>query len=60
MFIYEGCYDELEEYKNIIICVDFDGCLFKLGDIVDVELSSEFFDIYLNKDGYFFVVIVFK
>ncbi|CAI3937592.1 efflux RND transporter permease subunit [Alteromonas sp. MmMcT2-2] len=60
VLIYEGRYDEPEEYKNIIIRADSDGRLLKLGDIADVELSSEFFDIYSNKDGYPSAAIVLK
>lgn len=60
VLIYEGRYDEPEEYKNIIIRADSDGRLLKLSDIADVELSSEFFDIYSNKDGYPSAAIVLK
>ena len=60
VLIYEGRYDEPEEYENIIIRADSDGKLLKLSDIADVELSSEFFDIYSNKDGYPSAAIVLK
>ncbi|MBT3133971.1 efflux RND transporter permease subunit [Alteromonas sp. ALT199] len=60
VLVYEGRYDEPDEYKNIIIRADSDGKLLKLSDIADVELSSEFFDIYSNKDGYPSAAIVLK
>tara|TARA_X000001388_G_scaffold57463_1_gene42726 strand:+ start:1872 stop:5057 length:3186 start_codon:yes stop_codon:yes gene_type:complete len=60
VLVYEGRYDEPDEYKDIIIRADSDGKLLKLSDIADVELSSEFFDIYSNKDGYPSAAIVLK
>ncbi|MCF8714809.1 efflux RND transporter permease subunit [Joostella atrarenae] len=48
---YEGRYNEAEDYKNIIIKANEDGEILKLKDIADVELGSEFFDIYSNLDG---------
>lgn len=60
VLVYEGRYNEPDEYKNIIIRADSDGKILKLGDIADVELGSEFFDIYSNKDGYPSAAIVLK
>lgn len=60
VLIYEGRFDEPEEYANIIIRADSEGRLLKLKDIAKVELSSEFFDIYSNKDGYPSAAIVLK
>lgn len=48
---YQGRYNEPDQYKEIIIRAHEDGALLKLGDIADVELGSEFFDIYSNFDG---------
>ena len=48
---YQGRYNEPEDYKNIIIKANEDGEVLKLKDIADVELGSEFFDIYSNLDG---------
>lgn len=48
---YKGRYNEPEDYKNIIIKANEDGEVLKLKDIADVELGSEFFDIYSNLDG---------
>lgn len=48
---YEGRYNEAEQYKDIIIRSNEEGELIKLKDIAEVELGSEFFDIYSNLDG---------
>ena len=49
---YKGRYNKPEEYENIIIKANPEGESLKLKDIAEVELGSEFFDIYSNKDGY--------
>ena len=49
---YEGRYNEPEQYKDIIIRANEEGELLKLKDVADVELGSEFFDIYSNLDGH--------
>ncbi|WP_276167590.1 efflux RND transporter permease subunit [Zobellia alginiliquefaciens] len=48
---YEGRYNEADQYKDIIIKANEDGEILTLSDIADVELGSEFFDIYSNLDG---------
>ena len=48
---YEGRYNEADQYKDIIIKANEDGEILTLKDIADVELGSEFFDIYSNLDG---------
>jgi HAE1 family hydrophobic/amphiphilic exporter-1 len=48
---YEGRFNEADQYKNIIVKSNEEGENVKLGDIADVELGSEFFDIYSNLDG---------
>lgn len=49
---YSGRYNKPEQYKNIIIKANAEGENLKLKDVAEVELGSEFFDIYSNKDGY--------
>lgn len=49
---YKGRYNKPEEYKDIIIRANPEGEILKLSDIAEVELGSEFFDIYSNKDGH--------
>lgn len=48
---YAGRYNTPEQYKNIILKSTEEGQQIKLGHIADVELGSEFFDIYSNLDG---------
>jgi len=48
---YAGRYNEPEQYKDIIVRANGEGESIILGDLADVELGSEFFDIYSNLDG---------
>lgn len=57
---YQGRFNKPEEYENIIIKANAEGEILKLKDIAEVELGSEFFDIYSNKDGYPAASIVLK
>ena len=57
---YKGRFNKPEEYENIIIKANAEGELLHLKDIAEVELGSEFFDIYSNKDGYPSASIVLK
>jgi len=57
---YKGRFNKPEEYGEIIVKANQDGEMLKLKDVADVELGSEFFDIYSNKDGYPAASIVLK
>ncbi|MCB9244826.1 MAG: efflux RND transporter permease subunit [Flavobacteriales bacterium] len=57
---YKGRFNKPEEYENIIVRANPEGELLKLKDIAEVELGSEFFDIYSNKDGYPSASLVLK
>ncbi|MBN9294683.1 MAG: efflux RND transporter permease subunit [Flavobacteriia bacterium] len=57
---YKGRYSKPEEYADIIIRANAEGENLKLKDVADVELGSEFFDIYSNKDGHPSASIVLK
>lgn len=57
---YKGRLNKPEEYEDIIIKANAEGEILKLKDIAEVELGSEFFDIYSNKDGYPAASIVLK
>src|SRR5688572_4676983 len=57
---YKGRFNKPEEYENIIIRANPDGEILKLKDLANVELGSEFFDIYSNKDGHPSASIVLK
>ncbi len=48
---YEGRYNEPKQYENIIIKSSEFGEMVKLRDIAEVELGSEFYDIYNTLDG---------
>jgi HAE1 family hydrophobic/amphiphilic exporter-1 len=52
VFTYKGWYNTPEQYKDIIVKATPGGEILKLRDIADVEVGSEFVDIYSNKDGY--------
>lgn len=57
---YKGRFNKPEEYGNIIVKANPEGEILKLKDLAEVELGSEFFDIYSNKDGYPSASIVLK
>lgn len=48
---YQDRYSEPQQYKDIILRANGEGEMITLGDVADVELGSEFFDIYSNLDG---------
>ncbi len=57
---YQERYSKPEQYENIIIRENEEGQIIHLKDIAEVELGSEFFDIYSNLDGYPAAAIVLK
>ncbi|ASV29749.1 efflux RND transporter permease subunit [Maribacter cobaltidurans] len=57
---YVGRYNQPEQYKEIIVRANAEGETITLGDIADVELGSEFFDIYSNLDGHPSASIILK
>ncbi|QNE38279.1 efflux RND transporter permease subunit [Hymenobacter sp. NBH84] len=57
---YQGRFNDVEQYKNVIIKANPDGEILHLKDIANVELGSEFYDIYSNLDGYPSAAIVLK
>jgi hydrophobic/amphiphilic exporter-1 (mainly G- bacteria), HAE1 family len=60
VLIYQGRYNKPEQYGDIIIRADSGGEVLKLKDIANIELGSEFFDIYSNKDGFPSSAIILK
>lgn len=52
VFTYKGWYNTPEQYKEIIVKATPNGEELKLKDLAEVEVGSEFVDIYSNKDGY--------
>ncbi|MDP1822792.1 MAG: efflux RND transporter permease subunit [Archangium sp.] len=60
VLVYEGRYNKPEQYENIVIRAKAQGEMLRLKDIAQVELGSEFFDIYSNLDGMPSAAIVLK
>jgi HAE1 family hydrophobic/amphiphilic exporter-1 len=60
VLVYKGRFNKPEEYKDIIIRANGEGEILKLKDLADVELGSEFVNIYSNKDGLPSASIVLK
>ncbi len=57
---YVGRYNKPEQYANIILKANPDGEILRLKDVANVELGSEFFDIYSDIDGHPAASIVLK
>lgn len=57
---YQGRFNTPEQYQDIIIKSNPDGQILHLKDVADVELGSEFYDIYSNMDGHPSAAITLK
>ena len=60
VFTYKGWYNTPEQYDDIVIKASPDGEILKLKDVAQVEVGSEFVDIYSNKDGHPAASLVLK
>lgn len=60
VFTYKGWYNTPEQYKDIVVRANAEGEILRLKDIANVEVGSEFVDIYTNKDGYPSASLVLK
>ncbi|HBK83005.1 MAG TPA: hydrophobe/amphiphile efflux-1 family RND transporter, partial [Flavobacterium sp.] len=60
VLVYQDRFNKPEQYENIIVKANEDGEMLLLKDLAEVELGSEFFDIYSNLDGYPAASIVLK
>ena len=60
VFTYKGWYNTPEQYQDIIIKATPEGEILKLKDVAQVEVGSEFVDIYSNKDGHPSASLVLK
>ncbi|HSY61203.1 MAG TPA: efflux RND transporter permease subunit [Cytophaga sp.] len=49
---YPGRYDKESQYNDVIIRATPEGEVLRLKDVATVELGSEYYDIYSNKDEY--------
>jgi len=57
---YQGRFNDVDQYKNVILKANSSGEMLRLKDVADVSLGSEFYDIYSNLDGYPSAAIVLK
>ncbi len=57
---YVGRYNKPEQYANIILKATPEGEILRLKDVADVELGSEFFDIYSDINGHPACSIILK
>lgn len=57
---YQGRFNDVEQYRNVIIRANANGETLRLKDMATVELGSEFYDIYSTLDGHPSAAIVLK
>lgn len=57
---YQGRYNEPEQYRNVIVRANSNGEILHLKDIAEVELDTEFHDIYSNLDNHPSAAITLK
>ena len=57
---YQGRFNQPEQYANIILKSNEKGEILRLKDVAEVELGSEFFDIYSDIDGHPSAAIILK
>jgi HAE1 family hydrophobic/amphiphilic exporter-1 len=57
---YQGRFNDVEQYKNVILKANPNGEILRLKDVANVELGSEFYDIYSNLNQYPSAAIVLK
>ncbi|MEW4567982.1 efflux RND transporter permease subunit [Tautonia sp. JC769] len=57
---YIGRYNEADQYERIILRSNPEGEILRLGDVAEVELGPQFFDIYSDIDGYPAASIILK
>ncbi len=49
---YQGRYSDESQYRDVIIKASPNGEILRLKDVAEVELGSEYYDIYSNKDEF--------
>ncbi len=57
---YQGRFSDVEQYRNVILKANPNGESLHLKDVANVELGSEFYDIYSNLNQYPSAAIVLK
>lgn len=57
---YQGRFNTPEQYQDVILRSNPNGEILRLKDVANVELGSEFYDIYSNMDGHPSAAITLK
>ncbi|SHJ68936.1 hydrophobic/amphiphilic exporter-1, HAE1 family [Hymenobacter daecheongensis DSM 21074] len=57
---YQGRFNDVEQYRNVILRANANGESLHLKDVANVELGSEYYDIYSNLNQYPSAAIVLK
>jgi len=57
---YQGRYNTAEQYEKVILRATDKGEILRLKDVANVELGSEFYDLYSDLDGHPSAAIVIK
>ncbi len=57
---YQGRFNDVEQYRNVILRANANGESLHLKDVANVELGSEYYDIYSNLNEYPSAAIVLK
>ncbi|RYE20607.1 MAG: efflux RND transporter permease subunit [Sphingobacteriales bacterium] len=57
---YQGRFNKPEQYQDVIIRANANGESLRLKDVAEIELGSEFYDIYSNMDGHPSAAITLK
>ena len=60
VLVYQGRFNKPEQYGAIVLRANEEGQTLHLRDVAEIELSSEFYDIYSNLDGHPSAAIVLK
>jgi len=60
VLVYKGRFNKPEEYEDIIVRANPNGEILRIKDIAKVDLNSEFYNIYSDKDSYPSASIVLK
>jgi len=60
VLVYQGRYNKPEQYEDIIIRANSEGEILRIKDIAKVDLNSEFYNIYSDKDSFPSAAITLK
>ncbi|MCB0645596.1 MAG: efflux RND transporter permease subunit [Saprospiraceae bacterium] len=57
---YAGRFNSPEQYENVILRANPEGEILRLKDVAEIELGSEFYDIYSNMDSHPSAALILK